>query len=93
MRKWRVDGAESAASNHLVGDEPKPTFHLIEPGTAGRCELGVETVAFPGFEPALDGCAFVCAVVVENEMDVEFRRDLLFELIEKLDELFTPMAR
>jgi hypothetical protein len=50
-------------------------------------------VALPGFEPALDGCALVRAVVVENEMDVKVRRRLLFELIEKLDELFTTMAR
>ena len=32
-------------------------------------------------------------VVVENEMDVEFRGHLLFELIEKLVVLFTTMAR
>ena len=66
---------------------------MIEPGTAGRCEVEVETVALPGFEPTLDSSAFVRAVVVENEMDVEFRSDFLLELIEKLDELFTPMAR
>src|ERR1700720_3702831 len=84
---------ESSAANHLFGDESKPALHLIEPGAAGRCEVEVEPLAFAGFEPPLDHGAFVRTVVVQNEMDVELRGHLLFELIEKLDELFTAMAR
>src|SRR5579864_2732817 len=84
---------EGAAANHFVGDQPKPTLDLIEPGTASRREMEVETVALSGLEPALDLGALVSAVVVQNEMDVEFRRHLLFQLIEKPGELLAAMAR
>jgi len=52
----------------------------------------LEPVALPRFEPALDCSAFVRAVVVQDEMDGECRGHLLFELIEELEELLTPMA-
>jgi len=41
----------------------------------------VEAAAFLGLEPTLDGGAFVGAVVVENEMDIEFRRHFIFQLV------------
>ncbi len=44
------------------------------------------------FEPVLDGGAFVGAVVVEDEMDVEIRGHLLFQLVE-VNELFAAVAR
>jgi hypothetical protein len=53
----------------------------------------VKAAAFPGLESTLDRDAFVRAVVVQNEMDIEFRGYFLFELIEKLDELLAAMAR
>src|ERR1017187_2130445 len=98
--KPRIDGAfqffhrvESAAPNHFVSDEPKPPFHLIEPGTAGGCEMEVKAAAFQGLEPTLHGGALVGAVVVENEVEVEFRGYLLFQWMEESDELFAAMAR
>src|ERR1019366_8594336 len=74
-----------APPNHFVSDEPKPPFNLIEPGTAGGCEMEVKAAALLGLEPTLHGGALVGAVVVENEVDVEFRGHLLFQLIEDID--------
>ena len=98
--KPRIDGAfqffhrvEGAPPNHFVSDEPKPPFNLIEPGTAGGCEMEVKAAALLGLEPTLHGGALVGAVVVENEVDVEFRGHLLFQLMEEFDELLAPMAR
>ena len=98
--KPRIDGAfqffhrvEGAPPNHFVSDEPKPAFNLIEPGTAGGCEMEVKAAALLGLEPTLHGGALVGAVVVENEVDVEFRGHLLFQLMEEFDELLAPMAR
>ena len=54
--------------------------------------MKVETPALPRLEPALDGGAFVRAVVVEDEMDIEIRRHFFLQLIEELDELFAAMA-
>jgi hypothetical protein len=52
-----------------------------------------KTAASLWFEPVLNGGAFVGAVVVEDEMDVEIRRHLLFHLVEEPDQLFAAMAR
>jgi len=69
----------SAAPNDFVSDEPKPPFHLIELGTADGCEMEVKPAAFHGLvQPTLHGGALVGAVVVENEVEVEFRGYLLF---------------
>jgi hypothetical protein len=48
-------------------------------------KMKVETAAFHGLEPTLDSGAFVGAVVVENETDIEFRGHFLFRLIEEFD--------
>ena len=95
-----IDGAfqffhrvERAAPNHFVSDEPNPSFHLIESGTAGGCEMEVKTAALLGLEPTLHGGVLVGAVVVENEVNVEFRGHLLFQWMEEFDELFATMAR
>ena len=84
---------EGSASDHLVGDEPEPSLHLIEPGTAGRWEVEMKAAAFFGLKPTLDLCALVGAVVVGDEVDFEFGWYFLFQLIQKLDELFATMAR
>src|ERR1035441_6169864 len=98
--KPRIDGAfqffhrvEGAPPNHFVSDEPKPAFNLIEPGTAGGCEMEVKAAGLLGLGPTLHAGALVGAVVVENEVDVEFRGHLLFQLMEEFDELLAPMAR
>ena len=87
------DGVDRAAANSPGCDESKPAPHLMKPGAAGGSEVEVKTAALPGLEPTLDRRALMSAVVVQNEMDVEFRGHLLFQLIEKLDELLTAMAR
>ena len=75
---------EGASADHLVGDESKPTLYLIEPGSPGRREVEVEAVALPELSKRWMAALLCVLVVVENEMAVEFRRHLLFELIEKL---------
>ena len=58
-----LHGAEGSAPYHLIGDEPEPAFHLIEPGTAGGREVKVDAVVFlGGLEPTLDLGALVSAV-------------------------------
>src|SRR5208282_3794623 len=53
----------------------------------------METAAPLGLEPTLDLGALVGAVIVENEMDFEFRRHLLFQLIQEANKLLAAMAR
>ena len=37
---------ERAATDYFVGDEAKPALNLVEPRTAGRCEMEVEAMTF-----------------------------------------------
>ena len=51
--------AKNGATDHFVGDESKPTLHVIKPGTAGRREMKVEAAALFGLAPSLGRRAFV----------------------------------
>lgn len=55
-------------------------FHLIEPRTAGGGEVQMQSLAFLPLEPALDGLTFVGTVIIEDEMDLQLRRDFLLQL-------------
>ena len=52
----------------------------------------MEAEAFFGLEPTLNLGALVSAVVVENEMDIEFRGNLFLQLIQESDELLATMT-
>jgi hypothetical protein len=41
---------------------------LIEPRSAGGDEMELKALPQLGFQPPLDGCALVSAVVVQNEV-------------------------
>jgi hypothetical protein len=71
---------------------PNHRSHLIEPGTAGRCEMEVEAAAFSRLEPTLNSLALVGAVVVENKVNVQLRGNLFFQLIQEFDEFLSAMA-
>ena len=66
---------ESAAADHFVCDQAKPTLDLIEPRTAGRREMEMEAATLFGLEPALNSSALVGAVVVKDEMDIQLGRE------------------
>src|SRR5207249_8547485 len=87
-RDWSSDVCSSYLRN-----QSEETFDLIEPGTAGRSEMKVESTTFLGFQPALDRSTFVGRVVVQHDMDIEIGRHFLFHLVEKLQEFFTSMTR
>src|SRR5260370_19475771 len=84
---------ESAAADHSVGDESEKAFHLIEPGTTGRCEVKVEAPPPFRLEPSLNSLAFMGGIVVHDQMHVLVRWHLFFQLVEKFDELLGAMAR
>ena len=65
----------------------------MEPGATRGGEVEVEPPSLLGLEPALDGRTLMGAVVVENEMDIQLRWHLPFQLIEELNELPAAMAR
>ena len=44
---------EGSAADHAVGDEAEKSFHLIEPGAAGRGEVEMKTLPFFRLQPSL----------------------------------------
>ena len=84
---------ERAAPDHFLGDEAKPALNLVEPRTAGRGEMEVETTTFGRLEPALHGRTLMRTVVVENEMQLDIRGHVLLQLREEFEELRAPVAR
>jgi hypothetical protein len=56
-------------------------------------KVEVKPVTLLRFEPTLDGCALMRAVVVHHEVDVEIRRHFLFQLIQEAKKLSAAMTR
>src|SRR2546430_4393510 len=84
---------ESAAADHSVGDESEKAFHLIEPGTTGRCEVKVEAPPLFRLEPSLNDLTFMGGIVVHDQMHLLVRWHLFLQLVEKFDKLLGAMAR
>jgi hypothetical protein len=88
-----MDAVECPAANHPLSNEPEPALDLIKPGTGGRREMQVESAALAGLEPTFDSQAFMRAVVVQNEVNVQIRPHLLLRSAEKLDEFPAAVTR
>ena len=81
---------EHPASNPALRQLSKPPLDHIQPRRARGREMEVCTGV--SLEPALHSRTFMRAVIVNNEMQIEFRRRGLINGIQKPDELLTPMA-
>ena len=73
--------AERAAADGALGDQREPALDLIEPAGVGGSE--VKVVAGMAGQPGFDLGMFVGGVVVHDQMDVEFGRDVAVEMLEK----------
>src|SRR5205823_1527477 len=69
------NAVKHASADAVVGEISKKTFHHVEPGSAGRCEVHVE--ARMALEPALHSRVLVRRVVVSNEMQLLVSQGLL----------------
>ena len=76
-----------AATNHPFRNQTEEALHLVEPGTACRSEVKMESATFLGLKPALDGGTFMGRVVGQHDVDGQIRRHFLFDLIEELQKL------
>ena len=69
-----LHAAKHAAANPFVGECGEPSLDQVQPRTVGRREVNMKPRALG--QPMADERRFVCAVVVQNEMDVEPGRHL-----------------
>src|SRR5258705_865970 len=83
---------KSAAPDHSLSNQAEPSFHLVEPGTAGWGEEEMEAAALLRLQPALHLSAFMGAVIVHDQMNLQVRRHGLLQLVQKLDELARAMS-
>jgi hypothetical protein len=80
----------NAAPDPLFGQFGKPALDQIQPGSRSGSEVQVEAGTFG--QPAANQLRLVRAVVVQDEMYVQFRRHILFDGIEKSAELARAMT-
>ena len=77
--------AENATANSLVGKFGKPPLHQVDPGTVGGSEVEMEAGTFS--EPFPDQGRLVSAVVIQDDMDLQFGGHLGLDQIEELAKL------
>ena len=83
------DAAKGAAAELLGRQQSEPAFDQTQPRGISRGEVDVESGALG--EPVPDQWRFVGAVVVHDDVHVEFARDLRLDEIEKFAELRRAM--
>jgi len=85
------DAVKHAATNPLLGDFPKPTFHQVQPGSTRRGEVQLET--WPFIQPSLDGGMGMGAVVVQDKVQWQRVGKSAVQLPQKGQELLVAVAR
>ena len=62
-------------------DLPEPAFHQIEPGRTGGSKMQMKARVF--LQPLVDIFVVVSAIVVQHQMQVQFRRGFAVNLSEE----------
>jgi len=86
--RHRSKGSSPNAFRSDFGEKP---LDGIQPGRTRRGEMGV--VTRPGREPSSHGGMLVSRVVIQDQMDIESRRDASIDMFEELKKFGVPMAR
>ena len=74
---------EASLPDNILRYLAKESFHQVHPRRTGRSEMQVETRT--STQPSLHLLMFVCAVVVQDQVDIEFLRCLTVYLLEKAE--------
>src|SRR5207244_1864863 len=82
---------KGAATHGFLRQFAKPPFHLIEPTRTGRNEM--EDKAGVVLEPKLHLGVFVRAVIIQNQMQLQFLGKLLIQSAQKFQEFLVAMPR
>ena len=85
-----LDAPEAVSANRLLGDEPKPSLDLIEPGRVGWRVVDLEAWPLPQPESYLG--MLVGGVVVDYQMDIQAFWHSLIDAREELKKLLMTVA-
>lgn len=83
-----LDASKRTAADGPLGDQGKPAFHLIQPRRVGRGVMNL--VSRPLRQPGAHFGMFVRCVIVDDQVDVQFRRDAVVESAQKCEKLLMP---
>ena len=87
-----VRAVKRATADHPSRDQRKESLDLVQPRTAGRSEVEMEAAPPFRLEPALHLCALVGAVVIHDQVHFLIVGQLLFQVIQKANELAAAVA-
>ena len=82
---------ERAASNSAIRDLGKETLDSVEPRRTRRSKMDV--VSRMGRTPRLNHRVLMRRIVIHYQMNIKLARHGTIDVVQKLDELFVPMAR
>ncbi len=85
-----LHAAEDTVANAVAGNVTKPAFDDIQPRTAGRDKVNVET--FVTLQPVLNFRMLVCCIVVDDQMQIESWRRFRIDLLEEPNPFLAPMT-
>ena len=86
-----LDASKRTTADGPLGDQGKPAFHLIQPRRVGRGVMNL--VSRPLRQPGAHFGMFVRCVIVDDQVDVQFRRDAVVEPAQKREKLLMPVSR
>ena len=84
-----ANAAEGAAPDTPVGEQAKEPLDLVQPTGAGRSEMHV--VAGTACKPALYFGHLVSAVVIHDQMNVEWLGNGRIDSLQETEELLMPV--
>ena len=85
-----LDASKRASADGPLGDQGKPAFDLIQPGRVGRGVMNL--VARPLGQPGTHFGMFVRRVIVDDQVDVQLRRDAIVEVAQKGKKFLVSMS-
>ena len=84
-----ADAGERCPADLFLSKGGEPSFDLVEPRGTGWRE--VQMKARVANKPSANGSVLVCAIVVQDHMDVELGRDTLVDKLEELQKLLVTV--
>jgi len=85
------DRGEGAAADRALSNQAEPALDLVQPGGIGGCVMQVKTRATR--EPGFDFGVFVRAVVIDDQMYVQFLGHFALDVTHEGEELPVSMTR
>jgi len=81
---------EAASAKALLAEFAEPAFNQIQPGAGCRSEVQLKTrmPIKPGFYVGM----FVRAIIIHDQMEIEFGRSFAVDSLKESQELLVPMA-